>query len=186
MTRVTFVLTLGVAAAAAQPRAIDTAKSTMTIQVYKAGILSAFGHDHEIAAPIAAGTVDIAAKKVELRVESASLKVEDPKSSDKDRADVQATMVGPEVLDAQNYKDIRFLSTSAVAGGTGAWKVSGELTLHGQTKPVTVDVHDQGGHYTGTTRLNITDFGIKSVKVAGGAVRTKDEIQISFDIQLAH
>ncbi len=180
-----FALTLGATLVAGQPRAIDTAKSTMTIHVYKTGLLSALGHDHEVSAPIAAGTVDVAAKKVELRVESASLKVQDPKTSDKDRAEVQTNMVGPEVLDTKNYKEIRFQSTKAEPAGTGTWKLFGELSLHGQTKPVTVDVHDQNGHYTGTARLNITDFGIKSIKAAGGTVRVKDEIQISFDIQLS-
>jgi hypothetical protein len=33
--------------------------------------------------------------------------------------------------------------------------------------------------------LKQTEFGIKPVKVAGGAVRVKDEIQIDLDIQLA-
>jgi polyisoprenoid-binding protein YceI len=179
-------LALFSAMASAQPRPIDTAKSEMKIHVYKAGLLSALGHDHEIAAPIAGGTVDVTGKTVELRVESASLKVQDPKASEKDRGEVQAAMVGPEVLDVRNYKEILFRSTGVAAAGSGSWKVSGELSLHGRTKTVTVDVHDQGGHYAGTARLNITDFGIQPIKAAGGTIKVKDEIQISFDIQLAH
>ena len=180
------VLIFGWAAAATgQPRAIDAAKSSVMIEVKKAGVLSAFGHDHEIAAPVSAGSVDPSGGKVELRFRSAALEVRDRGISDKDRAEIQSTMLGPQVLDSQRYPDIVFRSASAKQSGGSAWRVEGELTLHGQTRPVTADVRDQGGRYRGTLHLRQTDFGIKPIKVAGGAVRVKDEIQIEIDIQLA-
>ncbi|MDR3699990.1 MAG: YceI family protein [Candidatus Sulfopaludibacter sp.] len=174
-----------VGVAGGQQRAIDTAKSAMTVHVYKAGLLSVFGHDHEISAPLSGGAVDVEGRKVELRVDAAGLRVQDANVSGKDREDIQATMLGAGVLDAANYKEIRFRSTSAEPAGAGAWKVNGELTLHGETRPVSMQVHERGGHYAGAFRLNITDFRIKPVKAAGGAVRVKDEVQIEFDIQLA-
>jgi polyisoprenoid-binding protein YceI len=168
----------------AQPRTIDTAKSVMTVRVFKAGVLSAFAHDHEIAAPIASGTVDTTARKVELRTKAASLKVEDKEASEKDRAQIQSTMTGPEVLDVERHAEIVFRSTSAESAG-GGWQVHGELTLHGQTRPVVVEVREEGGHYIGTARLKQSDFDIKPVKVAGGTVRVKDEVRIEFNIVLA-
>lgn len=171
--------------APSQPRPIDGAKSAVTIQVKKAGVLSVFGHDHEIAAPVAGGSVDPAGGKVELRFRAAALEVRDRGISEKDRAEVQSTMLGPQVLDSQRYPEIVFRSTSAKAAGAGAWHVEGELTLHGETRPVTADVRDQGGRYVGAVHLKQTDFGIKPVRVGGGAVRVKDEIQIDVDIQLA-
>jgi len=50
---------------------------------------------------------------------------------------------------------------------------------------VTVDVREAAGHFMGTARLRQSDFGITPIKVAGGAIRVKDEIQLEFDIQLA-
>ena len=50
---------------------------------------------------------------------------------------------------------------------------------------MTVDVKEKSGHYTGHATLKQTDFGIEPVKVAGGAVRVKDEVQVEFDIQLS-
>jgi polyisoprenoid-binding protein YceI len=171
--------------ALAQPRAIDTAKSTMTVRVYKAGVFSAFGHNHEIAAPIADGKVDAAARQVELHVETRALKVLDPGVSEKDRAETQRVMLSSEVLNAEAHPAIAFRSTSAEPAGTGAWKVHGNLTVHGQTKAVDVDVRQEGEHYVGTSRFKQTEFGIQPVKVAGGAIRVKDEIRIEFNIQLA-
>jgi polyisoprenoid-binding protein YceI len=171
--------------ARAEPRQIDTEKSVLTVRVFKSGMLSAFGHDHEISAPIASGTVDTAAHRVEFRAHAASLRVRDPKTSEKDRTEVQKNMLGPEVLDAERHTEISFRSTSAEPAGEGGWQVRGDLTLHGATKPVVVEVRESGGHFTGTARLRQSDFGIEPIKVAGGTVRVKDEVRIEFDIQLA-
>jgi polyisoprenoid-binding protein YceI len=174
------------ATAGAQPHSIDTAKSVLTVRVYKSGVFSALGHDHEIAAPITGGTVDTAAHTVEISVKAGALQVRDPNVADKDRAEIQAKMLGPDVLDAAGDPEIVFRSTTAVPGGAGSWTLNGNLTLHGQTRPVKVEVKEAGGHYAGTSRFKQTEFGITPVKVAGGAVKVKDEIQIEFDIQLAH
>jgi polyisoprenoid-binding protein YceI len=94
-------------------------------------------------------------------------------------------MLGSEVLDAQNFKEIRFRSTRAEQSTPGVWTVAGDLTLHGQTRPVSAQVREKDGRYSGTCKVNITEFGIKPVKAAGGTVRVKDEVQIDFDIQVA-
>lgn len=156
----------------------------MTVRVSKSGLFSALGHDHEIAAPIRGGSVDIAARQVELSVNATAMKVRDADISEKDRAEVQATMLGPEVLDSQQYSTISFHATGAEPTGSGAWRVQGNLTLHGQTRPVVVDVRESSGHYLGSSRFKQTDFDITPVKAAGGSIRVKDEVRIEFDIQL--
>ena len=174
------------AAAGAQQRAIDPEKSVLTVRVSKAGLLSGFGHDHKIAAPITGGSVDTTSHEVKLHAKSGALRVSDPDTSDKDRAEIQKTMLGPQVLDVERHPEIVFRSTGAESTGDGAWKVRGNLTLHGQTVAVVADVKETGGHYVGTSRFKQTSFGIKPVKVAGGTIRVKDEVRIEFDIQLAH
>src|SRR6266567_6000960 len=67
------VVALGTARA--EQQAIDIQKSVVTVRVYKAGVFSAFGHDHEIAAPITRGSADTAAHHVELRINAAALRV---------------------------------------------------------------------------------------------------------------
>ena len=172
-------------AASAQEQAIDIRKSVMTVRVYKAGVFSAFGHDHEISAPLAAGSADTATHHVELRMDAGALRVRDAKASEKDRNQIQTTMLGPEVLDSEHHPEIVFRSTSVEPMGPGSWRVHGALTLHGQTGPLTVEVSQRDGHYIGKSLLKLTDFGMKPVRIAGGTVRVKDEIRIEFDIQLA-
>jgi polyisoprenoid-binding protein YceI len=178
--------------ASAQQYKIDTGKSVMTVRVYRTGVFSALGHDHEIAAPIAGGTVDTAARRVELHVNAAALRVRDADASEKDRSEIQKTMLGPEVLDTERHPEIVFRSTAAEPAGSGSrpagsgsWKLRGTLTLRGSERPVAVEVSEMAGHYVGHALLKQTDFGIKPVRVAGGTVRVKDEVRIEFDIQLA-
>ena len=163
-------------------RDIDVGKSALTVRVYKSGLFSAFAHDHEIRAPIQSGSFDEQKRLVGLKVNSRELKVLDPGVSDSDRAKVQETMLGPKVLDSQRFSEISFRSTSIDEDHKGRWIVNGELTLHGQTRPVKVDVEGQNAHYRGTARLRQTEFGIEPVSIAGGAVKVKDEVRIEFEI----
>lgn len=168
---------------AAQERAIDTHQSTLTIHVGKAGMLSAFGHEHEIRGVIDRGTVETGAHpSVEVHVNARALKVIDTEESDKARAEVQSTMLGPAVLDSERFSEIVFKSTSAEPAGEGKWTLHGNLTLRGQTKPATVHVTQKDGRYTGEAIVKQTDFGIEPPGKAG--VRAKDEVRIVFDVQL--
>ena len=48
--------------------------------------------------------------------------------------------IAEEVLEASKYPTIRFVSTAVKPGPEGRGQVVGDLTLHGQTHPVTLDV----------------------------------------------
>ena len=168
----------------AQQRNIDTEKSTLTIHVGKTGAFSALGHEHEIHAPIHSGTADTGARPaVEIHVNARELRVTDRNAAEKERAEVQETMLGPEVLDSESHQEIVFKSTAADAAGQGQWTLHGNLTLRGQTRPVTVQVTLRGGRYIGETKVKQTDFGITPPGKAG--VRARDEVKIEFDVRLA-
>jgi polyisoprenoid-binding protein YceI len=187
MRRILFVVaatSLCALGLSAQQRNIDTQESTLTIHVGKTGAFSGFGHEHEVRAPIHSGTADTGAHPaVEIHVNARELRVMDTDASDKDRAEVQATMLGPEVLDSDQHQEIVFKSTAAESTGEGRWTLHGNLTLHGQTHPVTVQVTLKNGHFTGESSVKQTDFGIKPPGKAG--LRAKDEVAIHFDVQLA-
>jgi polyisoprenoid-binding protein YceI len=172
---------VGAAPAQAQVRSIDVQKSTMTVHVYKAGLLGFAGHDHEIRAPLAEGQVDDS-RAVNLRVDARQLQVMDQEISDKDRAEIQHTMLGPEVLDSQQFPEIRFRSTAVTTAGAGQWTVLGELTLHGQTHPIALKASGEPGHYRGSIVLKQKDFGMKPYSAAGGTIKVKNEVEIVFEI----
>jgi polyisoprenoid-binding protein YceI len=99
-------------------------------------------------------------------------------------------MLSDRVLDVQRYPKITFRSTRVSVASKAADRfslnITGDLTLHGTTKPVTtrveVGLKDTTLTATGTTKIRQTDFGMQPVTVAGGTVKVKDELEVSFRV----
>jgi polyisoprenoid-binding protein YceI len=98
-------------------------------------------------------------------------------------------------FDAEKYPTINFRSTRVEAAGEGELRVTGDLTLHGVTKPVVLMVEGPtdivkdpwGFHRWGasaTTKINRRDFGLNfnALLETGGAV-VGDEVKISLDVE---
>jgi len=170
-------------AAAAQDTVIDTQRSTIAIHVGKAGLFSAAGHDHWINAPLSSGTIrESPSPHVEFRVETAKMTVKpDPKVDAKTQADIQKDMEEM-TLETKRFPEITFRSSRIEKLAEGQWKVEGELSLHGVTKPVSLTVKRTGDSYTAHTVLKQTTFGIKPISVGGGVIKVKDEVEIDFTI----
>ena len=154
----------------------------ITVHVHKSGLFSAFAHDHVITAPVASGTLNASAMNVQLVVAAKQMKVIDPSASDKERAEIEATMLGPKVLDTDKYPEIRFTSSHVESLGARRYRVTGKLELHGASREVTFEAAGGPDRFEGKTRLKQTDFGIEPVAVAGGTVRVKDELEIEFTV----
>jgi YceI-like domain len=181
MVGIAMVLTGARVHVAFQP--IDVERSTLTVHVYKAGLFSAFADNHVIRAPIAGGRINEEGMlAVELTVKTAKMTVLDPGMSPDKRAEVQTRMHGPEVLDSARYPEIRFASTRVAPDGENQWRVTGELTLHGVSRPLTLDVVRRDGRFRGTVSIRQRDFGIQPISIVGGTVKVKDELRIEFDV----
>jgi len=102
----------------------------------------------------------------------------------------------PDFFDLAKYPTMTFVSRSASRTGQGL-DVSGDLTLHGVTKPVvlhvsgmTPEIKDPWGMLrrgaTATTVINRQDFGLVWNKnLDGGGVVVGDEVTITLDIEAA-
>jgi polyisoprenoid-binding protein YceI len=136
-----------------------------------------------VRAPIASGTLDD--NRIEVLVRASELTVLDPNQSAGTRAEIQRRMLGPEVLDSARFPEIAFRSTTVEPGGTGHWRVTGDLRLHGRVRSVTAAVVERDGHYLGSLALKQRDFGIEPISIAVGTVKVKDALKLEFDIVLA-
>jgi len=96
----------------------------------------------------------------------------------------------PNFLDVQKYPTIIFKSKQAKAAGAGKLQLIGDLTIHGVTKEVVLDVDgpsaqikDPWGNQrigaSATTKINRNDFGVKSLPGVVG-----DDISITIDTEL--
>jgi polyisoprenoid-binding protein YceI len=172
---------------------IDAKGSKFTVRAFAAGLLSAFGHDPTIAIPDFEGEAILnadALEKSSLRVvvNASSLAVTDD-ISQKDRDEINRRMHG-EVLESDSYSEIVYECSKLTASKTGEGQywvaLNGELTLHGVTRsqPVSARVTLDGDtlRAAGDFSVRQSDYDINPVSAAGGTVKLKDELKLSFDI----
>jgi hypothetical protein len=156
--------------------------SVITIHVFKAGLFSVLGHNHVVVAPVAKSNLNPSGLTTEINVRAKELKVTDPGESESTRMEIQNTMLGPKVLDAEKYPDISFQSSRIVGTSPRHFRVTGRLALHGTSREMNFDVVWSSDHYHGSAKLKQTDFGIQPITIGGGAIKVKDEIEVEFDI----
>ena len=167
--------------------AIDIGHSKIRIHVGKAGVFSGAGHEHWVTAPIADGQIEDASPgRISFRVKARDMKVEEDQSLSADKqAEVQQTMQ-TQVLESDRYPEITFRSTTIKETASDTWEVHGDLSLHGQSRPLQIEVRKEQNAYVGHSRLKQTDFGIHPVRAGGGMVKVKDELEIEFSIMPGH
>ena len=183
------------AGAAEQGYTVVAGQSAVRIHVGKSGVFGFAGHEHEVVAPSVRGTVladpdDLARSSVTLSFDAAELKVTGEGEPAKDVPKVQEAMTGPTVLDAARFPSITFQSRSvagkAVSAGVYDLQVTGDLTLHGMTRsltlPLRVEVAADKLTATGKTVLRHSDFGMKPVSAGGGTAKVKNEIGVDYRI----
>ena len=96
-------------------------------------------------------------------------------------------------FDAANFPQITFKSTEAEAIDHNTYRLTGDLTIKGITKPVTVDFEYTGtatdpfGNirigFEGTTTINRKDWGVAwNAALDAGGVLVSDKVTLEFDI----
>jgi polyisoprenoid-binding protein YceI len=173
--------------------AFDTKRSRFTVQAFATGVLSAMGHNPKIDIRSINGEVEfdpqaLEASGLHLTIQSASLSVLND-ISDKDRREIERVM-NSEVLEVDRYPEIRYdasaISVSTLDSDLYSADLNGDLSFHGVTRkqPVTVRIAMMGERLraSGDFTMRQSDYGIKPVSVAGGALKLKDELRFSFDV----
>jgi polyisoprenoid-binding protein YceI len=170
---------------------INPAASRVTVQAFAEGLLSAFGHNPKLTVGEFSGEVQIADHQFEtasLRVvvKAGSLTVADD-VSEKDRLEIERA-TRDDVLEASRFPEIVFESKSISADkiyeGFYRVKIEGTLELHGVSRPhlldIQVRVSEDSVRAEGESGLKQGDYQIKKVSVAGGTLRVKDEVKMTF------
>ncbi|MEX0386525.1 YceI family protein [Spiribacter sp. 221] len=94
----------------------------------------------------------------------------DTASIDSNHAERDKHLRSADFLDVQQYPEASFVSTDYIPNGDGTATLEGELTLHGVTRPISIDVEkigegeDPWGGYrvgfSGETEFALADYGI--------------------------
>ena len=104
-----------------------------------------------------------------------------------------AHLKSPEFFDVEKFPKMTFKSKKIEPAGAGKYKVTGDLTLHGVTKEVVLEVEGPSAPVTmgavkssahATTKINRKDFGITWNKAMdGGGVVVGDEVDVTIDVE---
>ena len=161
---------------------IDPAHSAAQFSVKHLAISTVRGQFQKISGTVAYDPRDVAKTSIDVSIDAASV---DTRVDMRDR-----DLRSPNFLDVQKFPVITFKSTRVEAAGPGQLKVTGDLTIHGVTKEVVLDLDGpsapitaMGGLRMGasaTTKINRKDFGVN-----GAATMVGDDISITLDVEVA-
>jgi polyisoprenoid-binding protein YceI len=172
---------------------IDSRASRFTVQAFASGMLAKMGHNPTIGIRDFSGEMrfdpdKLQAAEFRLVIKTGSLSVQDD-ISDKDLREIERLM-HQEVLDTTTFPEIVYdassISVSKMADTLYSASLNGNLTMHGVThsQPIAVRVALFGAmlRASGDFSLDQTDYNIKLISVAGGALKLKDELKFYFEI----
>lgn|SRR5574341_177961 len=182
--------------------------SLLLVHAGKSGLLKGLGHEHQVRAHAFSGTVvyfpmDLGRSRVKVTVLTDSLRVV-PEADSADIPEIMKTMRG-RTLRVDSFPEIVFESrliegTEGAEGKEGAEgaegaggrasarrvRVTGDLTMVGVTRPVSVDLTISLAADTlraeGSFVVKQTDFGIKPYSKALGLVKVKDEVRFEMRV----
>jgi polyisoprenoid-binding protein YceI len=166
---------------------IDPAHTNVEFTVRHMMISNVKGQFEKTSGTIAANGKDPASAKIDATIEASSI---DTRVDKRD-----AHLKSAAFLDVAKFPTITFKSTKVEAAGPGKWKVTGDLTLHGVTKPVVLDVEATGtpindpmgntrAGASATTKIKRSDFGLTwNQPLEAGGVMVGDEVAISIDVE---
>jgi len=190
---------LALSAALAAVLTLPAFASTTTWQIDPAHTAAGFSVKHLMISTVrgqfkgVTGTInwddqDITKSTVEVTIDAKTVDTSEPQRDKDLRSD--------HFFDTETYPTITFKSTKVEQVSAGKLKITGDLTIHGVSKSVVLDVEgpsaqikDPWGNTrvaaNATTKVNRQDFGVKwNANIDGGGVVVGDDVNITIDIEM--
>lgn len=167
---------------------IDPAHSAAHFSVRHLMISNVRGEFTKLSGSAVLDAADPSKSTVEVTIQTASINTREPQRDEHLRS--------ADFLDVANYPTITFKSKRNEAVELEYYKLTGDLTIRGVTKEVTLDVEgptppvkDSWGNVragvTASTKINRKDFGLAwNALVEGGGVMVGDEVKITLEAEL--
>jgi polyisoprenoid-binding protein YceI len=146
------------------------------------------GEFSDVAGTVVFDAEDSANSKVEAAIDATTIQTRD---NQRDQH-----LKSADFFDVEKFPKITFISKKVAPVGEGEWRVVGDLSIHGVTKEVVLDVEgptpevkDPWGNLkigaTATTKVNRKDFGLGwNVALEAGGVLVGDEVAIQLELEM--
>jgi polyisoprenoid-binding protein YceI len=173
---------------------LDSSVSEFIAHAQRGGLLWFKGHDHLVAAQEFSGEAQLNSKtlagsSLELIVKTASMEETSDAFTEQQKQIINGELRDI-VLEPAKYPEIVFKSTSVsgkmISANEYALKISGNLTLHGVTRRITipakVTVTGDDLRAVGEFSIDRGDFKVPATSAAHGMIRVKKTVKFTFDI----
>jgi polyisoprenoid-binding protein YceI len=176
------------AAAATSEWKIDPPHSSAQFAVRHLTISTVRGAFTKVSGTVQLDDQDITKSSVEVTIDAASVDTRVPDRDEDLRSD--------RFFEVAKYPTITFKSRKVEQVAAGRLKITGDLTIHGTTKEVVLDVdgptapiRDPRGNQrmaiNATTKINRQDYGVKfNAKMDNGGLVVGDEVFITIDAEI--
>jgi polyisoprenoid-binding protein YceI len=164
----------------------------IVLHTFRDGLAARAGHDLTIEVVDWSGELtvgeDLVPAGLEVQIEMTSLTVREGTGglaalTDRDRREIAAT--ARKVLGADRHPQARFRAEQ-FDGGPGGGVITGTLTLHGEARPLRLQVEEiPEGRYHASGSVIQSDYGIKPYTGFLGALRVRDAVDFDVDLDLA-
>jgi polyisoprenoid-binding protein YceI len=166
---------------------IDRAHSHVEFAVRHLMISTAKGRFTEVSGTVRTDDADPAKGEVDIAIDVASI---DTREAQRD-----AHLRSADFFDAKNFPTITFKSRRLTEVKGDKFKLAGDLTIHGVTREVVLDVTSEGrgkdpwggerAGFNATTKIKRSDFGLTwNQLLETGGVAVGDDVKISVDVEL--
>ena len=167
---------------------IDASHSSVHFSVRHMMVSNVRGEFTRVSGKVHVDPRDVTRSTVEAVIDATSISTRDEKRDEHLRS--------ADFLDVANYPTIEFKSTRITRESDGSLRLAGNLTIHGVTREVVLDVEDTGTELqdpwgntkrgaSATTKLNRKDFGMQwNVALETGGILVGDGLKVEIDVEL--
>jgi polyisoprenoid-binding protein YceI len=173
--------------AAATTWALDPAHTSVEFAIRHLMITTVRGRFSDIKGVVTSDDDDPARGSVDVTIGIGSIDTREPQRD--------AHLKSGDFFDVEQFPTLTFRSTRITNVGADRFKLLGDLTIHGVTREVVLDVTAEGrardpwggerAGFSATTKIKRSDFGLTwNQLVEAGGVAVGDEVKISIDAEL--
>jgi polyisoprenoid-binding protein YceI len=165
---------------------IDPAHSSAHFSIRHMMIANVRGEFTKVSGTVVYDAANPANSKTDASIEVSSISTREPQRD--------AHLRSADFFDAEKYPLIAFHGKE-ISGQDGEWKLNGDLTIHGVTREIALDLDgptpehkDPWGNLrigaTATGKLNRKDFGLTwNAALEAGGVLVGDEVKLTIDVE---
>lgn len=168
---------------------IDPAHSSVEFSVRHLMITTVRGRFTGVQGSVTIDEAQPARSAVEVVIDASTIDTREPQRD--------AHLRSADFLEVETFPTLTFRSTGLDGTLGERFALTGDLTIHGVTRPVVLDVQSEGqmkdalgglrSGFTAATRIKRSDYGLTwNQLLEAGGVTVSDEVKIALDVQLVN